>query len=227
MAVSVVLVAPVQSLFIMGTGISLTPTTQQNTSNTSSLLNVSPAAAVSEINVNTNNLAAGSLSTATNIRFNYMMYVFFVQGLAGVGKDLMKISGKSITKLVNKKDDNGALFTMVVRITGAKNIVKGLGTFFGGLVLFIGYWQGACILSMFVLIPIPFMLWKVDNNLAVNIKKQPPTFRDVFTNISYNVCIILLILIPEIFFKFFEQLLKNLFLTQLIFLFLILFFGFH
>ena len=162
-----------------------------------------PAAAVSEINVNTNNLAAGSLSTATKIRFNYMMYVFFVQGLAGVGKDLMKISGKSITKLVNKKDDNGALFTMVVRITGAKNIVKGLGTFFGGLVLFIGYWQGACILSMFVLIPIPFMLWKVDNNLAVNIKKQPPTFRDVFTNISYNVCIILLILIFEIFLKFF------------------------
>ena len=192
MAVSVVLVAPVQSLFTMGTGMTLTPTAQQNTStsNTSSLLNVSPATApVSEIN--TNNLAAGSLSTATNIRFNYMMYVFFVQGLAGVGKDLMKISGKSITKLVNKKDDNGALFTMVVRITGAKNFVKGLGTFVGGLVLYIGYWQGACILSIFVLIPIPFMLWKVDHNLAVNLKKPPPTFRDVFTNISYNVFIYL------------------------------------
>ena len=171
MAVSVLLVAPVQSLF--GTSTASTDHTHDN-------------------------LAAGSLkSTAmAHVRFNYMVYIFFVQGLAGVGKDLMKISGKSITKLVNKKGDNGSLFTMVVYVTGAKNTIKGVGTFMGGVVLLMGYWQGAVLISIFVMIPLPLMLYYVDSDLGVVaavLRKPgekdtgPPRFRDAFANISYNV----------------------------------------
>ena len=151
MAVSVLLVAPVQSLF----GTDSTDHAHDN-------------------------LAAGSLkSTAmAQVRFNYMVYIFFVQGLAGVGKDLMKISGKSITKLVNKKGDNGSLFKMVVYVTGAKNTIKGVGTFMGGVVLLMGYWQGAVVISIFVMIPLPLMLYYVDSDLGVVATVQKPGKKD-------------------------------------------------
>ena len=124
-------------------------------------------------------------SDAAPIRFRYMIYICFVQGLAGVGKDLMKVSGKSITKLVNKSSDNGALFKMVVYITGAKNTVKGVGYLMGGVVLLLGYWQGVCFIAAIVFAAIPPVLWYVDQGLAVS--KRPPSVRDVFSNISRNV----------------------------------------
>ena len=197
MAISVTLVAPVQSMF--GTGTQMNSYTLPTNNNASS-----SSTTTATIN-NDNNLVAGSLKSEAmaSVRLNYMIYIFFVQGLAGVGKDLMKISGKSITKLVNKKGDNGALFKMVVYVTGAKNTIKGIGTFMGGVVLLMGYWQGCLFLSIFVLVPLPFMLLKVDTNLGVttttttspspstspstSTSAAPPSFRDAFTDISYNV----------------------------------------
>ena len=187
MAISVVLVAPVQSMF--GTG---EPSSVVNNNNNNNNNNMNP-------NINTNsstlnatvttddNLLAGSLQSQAmaSVRLHYMIYIFFVQGLAGIGKDLMKISGKSITKLVNKKGDNGALFKMVAYVTGAKNTVKGIGTFLGGVVLLLGYWQGCIILALFVIVPIPFMFIYVDDNLAIS--KKVIKIQDIFMNISYNV----------------------------------------
>lgn len=186
MALSLVLVAPVQSIFGTGEHILRSAAT-------------SGTANISHATTNNENLAAGSLKSdeMASTRLLYMFYIIFVQGLAGVGKDLMKISGKSITKLVNKKGDNGNLFKMVVYVTGAKNTIKGIGTFMGGVVLLMGYWQGSLLISIFVIVPLPLMLYYVDNNLGVSNRSNnnqktspqggPPKFRDAFTNISYNV----------------------------------------
>ena len=168
MTVSVVLAAPVQVIF----------SSHGSAANSSLAGNVSSRDDIA----GDNTLAS---SDAAPIRFRYMIYICFVQGLAGVGKDLMKVSGKSITKLVNKSSDNGGLFKMVVYITGAKNTVKGVGYLMGGVVLLLGYWQGVCLIAAIVFAAIPPVLWYVDQGLAVS--KRPPSVRDVFSNISRNV----------------------------------------
>eukprot|EP00501_MAST-03F_sp_TOSAG23-6_P000613 GSMAST32.ASY1.ANO1.634.1 assembled CDS len=71
-------------------------------------------------------------------RWSTTIYITFIQAFAGVAKDLLKISGKSVTKLVNEKEKAGSddkLFNMVAYLTGAKNSLKGVGHFLGGVVL--------------------------------------------------------------------------------------------
>ena len=53
-------------------------------------------------------------------RRKHMIYIAIVQALAGAAKDFLKVSGKSVTKLVSKKNAGGKLFRLVVYITGAK-----------------------------------------------------------------------------------------------------------
>ncbi|KJE93704.1 major facilitator transporter [Capsaspora owczarzaki ATCC 30864] len=58
-------------------------------------------------------------------------YIMFTQSFAGMAKDLVKLSGKSVTKLASPQGDNSRLFYLVSRLTGFKNEVKGLGFFVG------------------------------------------------------------------------------------------------
>lgn len=62
-------------------------------------------------------------------------YVVAAQGLAGIAKDLTKMSSKSAIKLVVPSDRGGALFRWVAVLTGSKNALKGVGFFLGGLLL--------------------------------------------------------------------------------------------
>lgn len=62
-------------------------------------------------------------------------YVVAAQGLAGIAKDLTKMSSKSAIKLVVPEDRSGALFRWVALLTGSKNALKGVGFFLGGLLL--------------------------------------------------------------------------------------------
>lgn len=62
-------------------------------------------------------------------------YVVAAQGLAGIAKDLTKMSAKSTIKLVLPKDAHGALFRWVAVLTGSKNALKGVGFFLGGFLL--------------------------------------------------------------------------------------------
>ena len=170
MSLSVALAAPVEIMFLHKPGVIDSNSSSNSTSN-SSLQN--------------NDMISYNVSQT---RMHFMIYVFAVQGLAGVGKDLMKISGKSVTKLVNKKGNNGALFKTVARVTGYKNTVKGFGYFFGGAILVVGYWQGTCILASLALLPLPALLYYVDGNLAVS--KRPPPLREIFQKIPYNIKIL-------------------------------------
>ena len=207
MSLSVILAAPVEALFVHSharaaaeSSSPSSPSSSPSSSllspsstlfngtavNTTAMPATTAAAAAATVDAS-GNLASGALASPemAAIRRQFMVYIFAVQGLAGIGKDLMKISGKSVTKLVNKKGDNGALFTMVATVTGYKNAVKGLGYFLGGVILLLGYWQGICMLAVIALLPLPVMLCYVDGDLAVS--KRPPPLRAMFSNIPYNI----------------------------------------
>jgi MFS transporter, APGE family, 1-arseno-3-phosphoglycerate exporter len=61
-------------------------------------------------------------------------WVVAAQGIAGVAKDLTKTASKSAIKATSE-GGSGQLFRWVAWFTGSKNAMKGLGFFFGGLLL--------------------------------------------------------------------------------------------
>ncbi len=76
--------------------------------------------------------------------------VMLLQGCAGIAKDLTKISAKSaITALHNSDSDR--LFRAIAWLTGAKNTLKGIGFFVGG-VLFVSWGVRSALLSMAVIV---------------------------------------------------------------------------
>lgn len=84
-------------------------------------------------------------------------YVVAAQGLAGIAKDLTKMSSKSAIKLVVPEDKSGALFRWVALLTGSKNALKGVGFFLGGLLLSVlgfrgGLWAMAAGLAIVLLV---------------------------------------------------------------------------
>ena len=100
------------------------------------------------------------------------IYIAIVQAISWRGKRFSQSCGKSVTKLVSKKDAKGKLFRLVVYITGAKNAIKGVGLFLGGVMLVtVGYFVGLICLSVLILVPIPFVLYYVDRNLGISRKR--------------------------------------------------------
>ncbi len=61
-------------------------------------------------------------------------YVMLFQGFAGIAKDITKISAKSAITTISKSNTQG-LFRIIAAVTGAKNALKGIGFFVGGLLL--------------------------------------------------------------------------------------------
>jgi predicted MFS family arabinose efflux permease len=61
-------------------------------------------------------------------------WVVAAQGIAGIAKDVTKTASKSAIKATSA-DGNSQLFRWVAWFTGSKNAMKGIGFFFGGLLL--------------------------------------------------------------------------------------------
>ena len=69
-------------------------------------------------------------------------WVVVAQGICGVAKDLTKTASKSAIKITqgqakvaSEQGGNAQLFKWVAWFTGSKNVMKGLGFFFGGVLL--------------------------------------------------------------------------------------------
>ncbi|KAH9255841.1 hypothetical protein BASA81_006242 [Batrachochytrium salamandrivorans] len=100
-------------------------------------------------------------------------YVIVGQMLSGVSKDLMKIQGKSMPKLVTKVGDEDRLFKLISFITGMKNSIKGFGYLFGSLLLFYVGWVGALCIQGGLLLPIFFMAGKwMERDLGISEKTR-------------------------------------------------------
>ncbi len=78
-------------------------------------------------------LALAQLDPAWSVGAS-VVFVMAVQGVAGVAKDLAKMSSKSAVKVLAPATEGG-LFRWVAALTGSKNAVKGAGFFLGAALL--------------------------------------------------------------------------------------------
>src|SRR6266542_5513592 len=88
-----------------------------------------------------------------------IIYIIIAQGFSGIAKDMVKLGGKSVTKLVTKEgvEHQSKLFKLVAWLTGAKNSVKGAGFFWGAFLLnFTGFISALSVLLAMNLIVVPF-----------------------------------------------------------------------
>ena len=64
-----------------------------------------------------------------------ILYVTISQMWGGIAKDLTKLGGKTVTKLVTPEEKTSQLFKLVSLLTGWKNSLKGVGYFLGSALL--------------------------------------------------------------------------------------------
>jgi MFS family permease len=80
-------------------------------------------------------------------------YVMIAQSIAGIAKDLTKMSSKSAVKLVAPEGQPGALYKWVAVLTGSKNALKGVGFFVGALLLtVVGFRSALGILAALIVV---------------------------------------------------------------------------
>ena len=100
-------------------------------------------------------------------------FVMGMQALAGVAKDLTKMSSKSAVKTVAGTGD-GALFRMVAILTGSKNALKGVGFFLGAALLsWIGYNHALRVMAAGLAVAVIALLVFLNEDIGKS-KKKPP-----------------------------------------------------
>ena len=114
-----------------------------------------------------------------------IIYVTASQTLCGVAKDLTKLGGKTVTKLVTPEGRKSSLFKLVSFITGWKNSLKGAGYFLGAATVGVNYYMSLGILCGLVLLAMPFAIFGLTNELG-RARKENVTFRQLFDN-NHNI----------------------------------------
>merc|ERR1739845_73907 len=89
-------------------------------------------------------------------------------GWGGVAKDLTKLGGKTVTKLVTPSEQETKLFKLVSFITGWKNSLKGVGYFLGSALLQISYETSLIVLISLVVLAMPWAIFGLDKNLGIS-----------------------------------------------------------
>ena len=107
------------------------------------------------------------------------IFVTFAQMLAGIAKDLTKLGGKTVTKLVTPEEQNTRLFKLVSLITGWKNSLKGVGYFLGSALLSVSYQLALGFMMGLLVLAMPWAILGLDNTLGTA-KKKNSTLREIF-----------------------------------------------
>ena len=115
-------------------------------------------------------------------------FVTVAQAICGVAKDLTKLGGKTVTKLVTPEDKQKSLFKLVSAITGLKNSFKGVGYFIGAAMLGVSYEAALWMQIALVAAALPFAVFGLDNSLG-RVAKKNITMSTVFKQ-SYNMNIL-------------------------------------
>ncbi|GBF99579.1 hypothetical protein Rsub_12204 [Raphidocelis subcapitata] len=103
-------------------------------------------------------------------------YVTAAQMLCGVAKDLTKLGGKTVTKLVTPDEQQSRLFKIVSFITGWKNSMKGVGYFIGAAALTYSYYFALGLQLAFVGAAMPWAALGLSNRLG-RARKENITLR--------------------------------------------------
>mmetsp|Transcript_21729 Transcript_21729/g.26353 ORF Transcript_21729/g.26353 Transcript_21729/m.26353 type:complete len:525 (+) Transcript_21729:228-1802(+) len=118
--------------------------------------------------------------TSGSTKSGAIAYITFCQALSGVSKDFMKLSCKSMPKLVTKANAEDKLFKLVAWVTGWKNALKGFGTILGAvLVQFIGFTAAIYTLIAIIIVIFPAPLFYMTPGIGKSLKR-PVASLDVF-----------------------------------------------
>jgi hypothetical protein len=119
-----------------------------------------------------------------------IVYVTVAQMFAGVAKDLTKLGGKTVTKLVTPAEQETKLFKLVSLITGWKNSLKGVGYFLGSALLQAGgYYTALAVMMALILAAMPWAITGLSRDLGTA-KKKNATLREIFTWENTNLTIL-------------------------------------
>jgi len=114
-----------------------------------------------------------------------IVYITVSQVLNGIAKDLVKLGGKSVTKLVTPEEKQLKLFKLVALVTGFKNSFKGVGYLIGAALLTANYYAAVGVMLALVGVALPFAILGLDWKLG-RMEKKNATFRQAFV-VNHNV----------------------------------------
>ncbi|CEG01068.1 Major facilitator superfamily domain, general substrate transporter [Ostreococcus tauri] len=114
-----------------------------------------------------------------------IVFVTCAQALCGIAKDLTKLGGKTVTKLVTPDDKQNSLFKLVSAITGLKNSFKGVGYFIGAAMLGVSYEAALWTQIGIIVVALPFGIFGLDSSLG-RVGKENITLSAVFKQ-NYNM----------------------------------------
>jgi len=115
-----------------------------------------------------------------------IIYVTLTQILAGIAKDLTKLGGKTVTKLVTPDDKQTKLFKLVSLLTGWKNSLKGVGYFLGSALLNVSYEVALGVMMAFIVAAMPGPIFLLDHNIG-KAKKKNSSLKDIFNMENWNL----------------------------------------
>mmetsp|Transcript_38931 Transcript_38931/g.111846 ORF Transcript_38931/g.111846 Transcript_38931/m.111846 type:complete len:550 (-) Transcript_38931:126-1775(-) len=115
-----------------------------------------------------------------------IIYVTISQMFAGIAKDLTKLGGKTVTKLVTPDEQETKLFKLVSLITGWKNSLKGVGYFLGSALIQVDYFLAIGCMMALVLFAMPWAIVGLDRSLGTA-KKKNANWREVFNMDNKNL----------------------------------------
>jgi len=115
-----------------------------------------------------------------------IIYVTIAQMFAGIAKDLTKLGGKTVTKLVTPEGRHTRLFRLVSLLTGWKNSLKGVGYFLGGALLEVSYEAALGFMIGLIVIALPFAIFGLDKNLGTA-KKRNSSLKEIFVLDNFNL----------------------------------------
>ena len=119
-----------------------------------------------------------------------ILYVTIAQMFAGVAKDLTKLGGKTVTKLVTPEEQDTFLFKLVSLITGWKNSLKGVGYFAGSALLNVSYEVALGVMMGIVGLALPWAILGLDSNLGTAKKTHASSWKEVFAFDNKNLNIL-------------------------------------
>jgi len=115
-----------------------------------------------------------------------IIYVTIAQMFAGIAKDLTKLGGKTVTKLVTPEGKHTRLFRLVSLLTGWKNSLKGVGYFLGSALLEVSYEAALGFMICLIVIAMPFAIFGLDKNLGTA-KKKNSSLKEIFVLDNFNL----------------------------------------
>lgn len=115
-----------------------------------------------------------------------IVYVTIAQMFAGIAKDLTKLGGKTVTKLVTPEEKQTRLFQLVSLITGLKNSLKGVGYFLGTALISVNYHLALYFMMALVLLAMPWAILGLDSSLGTA-KKSNAKWTQVFKMDNRNL----------------------------------------